>query len=120
MTTLTQGIQTGEFLLSEANGMLSREKVTVTIAGAVALPSGTVLGKITATGKYVAWATGLGDTVGGVASAVLYNPLPGTNGDIKATVFARDCEVIGTMLNAGVALSADGIADLLAVGIIVR
>ncbi len=120
MTTLTQGMQTAEFLLSESNGMRSRESVTVTIAGAVALPSGTVLGKITATGKYVAWATGLGDTVGGVASAVLYNPLPGVNGDIKATVLARDCEVIGIRLNNAVALSADGIADLLTFGIIVR
>jgi hypothetical protein len=51
MTVLTQGNQTGEFLLSEADGQLSRENVTVTVAGAVALPSGTVLGKITATGK---------------------------------------------------------------------
>jgi hypothetical protein len=120
MTTLTQGMQTGEFLLSEADGMRSREQVTVTIAGAVALPSGTLLGKITATGKFVAWATGLGDTVGGVASAVLYNPLPGVNGDIKATVFARDCEVIGNRLNGGVAVTSDGIADLLDAGIIVR
>lgn len=120
MTTITQGMLTLEFLLSEASGMRSREQVTVTVAGAVALPSGTVLGKITATGKYVAWATGLGDTVGGVASAVLINALPGVNGDYKGAVIARDAEVIGNRLNGGVALSGDGIADLLAVGVIVR
>ena len=53
MTVLTQGMQPLEFLISEANSSRSRDQATVTIAGAVALPSGTVLGKITATGKYV-------------------------------------------------------------------
>jgi hypothetical protein len=120
MTTFNQGMQTGEFLLSEAEGMLSRDQVTVTIAGSVALPSGTVLGKITASGKYVAWATGLGDTVGGVGSVVLYTPLPGVNGDVKATVISRSAEVIGSRLNNAVTVTSDGIADLLASGIIVR
>lgn len=120
MTILTQGMQTGEFLLSEAEGMYSREQVTVTIAGAVALPSGTVLGKITGTGKYVAYNNALGAGLGDSASAILYNPLPGVNGDIKATVFVRVCEVIGSRLNNGVSLDAPGMADLAAIGIVVR
>lgn len=119
MTTFTQGIQTGEFLLSEADGTRSREQVTVTIAGAVALPSGQVLGKITVSGKYVAHNTGAADGSQN-AAAVLYNPLPGVNGDVKATVFIRDCEVIGNRLNGGTAPAAPAIAALTALGIIVR
>jgi len=46
-TVLTQGIQTAEWLISEAKGSRSRDAGTVTVAGAVALPSGTVLGKVT-------------------------------------------------------------------------
>lgn len=119
MTILTQGIQTGEFLLSEGEGMRSRDQITVTIAGAVALPSGTVLGKITATGKYLAHNVGNADG-SQVAAAVLYNPLPGVNGDYKATGYMRTCEVIGNRLNGGTTPSAAVIAALLALGIVVR
>ncbi len=119
MTTLTQGIQTGEFLLSEGNGMISREMKTVTIAGGVALPSGQVLGKITATGKYIAHDTGLSNGAQN-AAAVLYTPLAATNGDYNATVFVRDCEVIGNRLNGGTAPIAATITALAALGIVVR
>lgn len=120
MSTLTQGYQTGEYLLSEANGMRSREAVTVTVAGAVELPSGTVLGKITATGKYVKHDNAGTDDGRRTAVAVLYNPLPGTNGDYKATVHLRDCEVIGSVLNAGAGVDAEAKTELAAVGVIVR
>jgi hypothetical protein len=120
MTTLTQGIQPGEYLLSEASGMRSRDKVTVTVAGAVALPSGTVLGKITATGKFVKYDEAGTDDGRRVAAAVLWNELEGVNGDYQCAVHIRDCEVIGNRLNGGSNVDANGKADLLAVGIIVR
>lgn len=119
MTVLTQGIQPYEFLLSEANGMRSRGQATVTVAGAVALPSGTVLGRVTATGKLIKYSDGASDG-SQAAVAVLGTPLAGVNGDYKATVFERDCEVIGKYLNGGVALDANGIADLKALGVLVR
>lgn len=119
MTVLTQGIQPLEFLLSEADGMRSREQVTVTVAGGVALPSGTVLGKITATGKYIKYSDGASDG-SQAAAAVLGTALPGTNGDYKCLVFVRDCEVIGAMLNGGSNVDANGKADLTALGVIVR
>lgn len=119
MTTLTQGIQTGEFLLSEADGMRAREQVTATVAGAVALQSGQVMGKITAGGKYVAHNTGAADG-SQVAAGVLYTPLPGVNGDYKATVFVRDCEVIGNRLNGGTTPIPATITALAALGVIVR
>lgn len=119
MTILTQGMQTGEFLLSEADGMRSREQVTVTIVGAVALPSGTVVGKITATGKYLQHLVGAVDGSQN-AAGVLYNPLPGVNGDVKATIFARDCEVITSRLNNGVAPIGATLTALAALGVIAR
>lgn len=119
MTVLTQGIQQGEWLLSEAEGLYSRDQFTVTVAGAVALPSGTVLGKITATGKLIKYSDAAVDG-SQVAMAILWNPLPGVNGDYKATAFVRATEAIGSMLNGGVTLDANGLADLKAIGIIVR
>lgn len=119
MTVLTQGIESYEFLLSEATGMRSRGQATVTIAGAVALPSGTVVGRITATGKLIKYADGAADG-SQAAVGVLGTPLPGVNGDYKATIIERDAEVIGKYLNGGVALDANGIADLKLLGIIVR
>lgn len=212
MTVLTQGIQTGEWLLSYAPGERSKSLATVTIAGSVALPSGTVLGRvltgtaaaaakagntgngtmgaITVTGSAKAGAykltvqepasnagsfvvedpDGLIVSTGNVAAAysagglaftladgstdfvsgdqftitvtataikhvkydnagsngaetavaVLWNALPGTNGDHPATVFDCDCEVVNAMLNGGDGLDAPGKADLLKVGIKVR
>lgn len=119
MTVLTQGIESYEFLLSEATGTRSRAQVTVTIAGATALPSGTVLGKITASGKYIKYLDGASDG-SQTAVAVLGTPLAGVDGDYKATVFERDCEVIGKYLNGGSNVDAAGLADLKSLGVIVR
>lgn len=119
MTTLTQGYNVGEWLLSEAEGQRSRDAATVTIAGAVALPSGTVLGKVTATSKLVKYNDAAVDG-SQAAVAILLTPLPGVNGDYKATVFNTDAEVIGAMLNGGTGVDANGKADLLALGIKVR
>ena len=52
MTVLTETIHVGEFLLSEDNSTRCRENVTVTVSGATTWLSGTVLGKITASGKF--------------------------------------------------------------------
>ena len=51
MTTFTESYRASEIILSEANGTLSRESVTI-VSGTAAFPAGTVLGKITASGKY--------------------------------------------------------------------
>src|SRR5574337_1820543 len=83
MTTLTQGIRTGEWLISEAEGSRSRDVKTVTIAGSVALASGQVLGKITATGKFVKYNSGGADG-SQTPAGILLNALPGVNGDYSA------------------------------------
>ena len=119
MPVLTQGVQTGEWLLSEADGEFSRDKATVTVAGGIALPSGTVLGKVTASGKLVKYADANSDG-SQVAMAILWNALPGVNGDYPATVFTRATEAHGAMLNGGTGVDAPGTADLKAIGVIVR
>lgn len=116
---LTQGVQTGEWLLSEADGQRSRSKATVTISGAVALPSGTTLGRVTASGKLIKYSNAASDGSQQVV-AILLNALPGVNGDYQAAVVDVDAEVMGAMLNGRTGVDAAGIADLLALGIKVR
>lgn len=118
MTALTEGRHAGEFILSEANGNRSREEVT--IVSGEDLAAGTVLGKITASGKYAAYDNGASDGTQ-AAAGVLLDACDATAGDAQATMIARDAEVNGEML--GFLTSADesaAITDLLALGIVVR
>jgi hypothetical protein len=117
MTVLTETNHVGEFLLSEDNSTRCRENVTVTVSGSTNWLSGTVLGKIAATGKYVKYDEAGTDDGRRVAAGVLYNELLPVAGDIKATVIVRDAEVISAKLTG---IDANGIADLKALGIIVR
>ena len=117
MTVLTETNHVGEFLLSEDNSTRCREEVTVTVSGATNWLSGTVLGKITGTGKYVKYDEGGTDDGRRVAAAVLYNELLPVAGDIQATIVARDAEVIEAKLTG---IDANGIVDLATKGIIVR
>lgn len=78
MTVLTEGKHTGEFLLSEGNGYISREAIIIAAAAGAMVP-GQVLGKITvgaATAAAVAGNTGNGTmgavTLGAGAKAGVY------------------------------------------------
>lgn len=117
MTVLTEGRHVGEFLVSEAEGTLSREEVTVTQAGSP-IVSGTVLGKITASGKYVPYSNAASDGTE-AAAAILYTNLPGTgSGDHKkCVVIVRNAEVFGSALTG---LDSAATADLKALNVIVR
>jgi hypothetical protein len=115
MTTLTEGKHAAEFLLSEASGERSREQVVLS-STAAALVAGTVLGKVTASGEYVAYATGASDG-SETAVAILFDNAADLAADQKVLVIARDAEVIEAELTS---LDAAGKAELAAVGIIVR
>lgn len=85
---LTEGIHTAEFLLSEANGSLSRTTGTVTVAATTTLAPGTVLE--IAAGKYVVLATSTN------AAAVLYSELANATGapvDMTGVVVDRFAEI---------------------------
>ncbi len=115
MTNLVEGRHTGEYLVSEADGTLSREEVTVTQAG-TALVSGTVMSKLTATGKYVPY-DDVGTDGSEVAAGVLYTSCVSATGDRKAVVHVRNCEVFGAALTGS---NAGAVADLKALNVIVR
>jgi hypothetical protein len=116
MPTITSSTtRPAEFVLSEASGQRSRENIIVTQTG-VALKSGTVISRLTADGKYVPY-DNVGTDGSEVAAGILYSPLNAATGDVKAVAFVRDCEVIRAAL---VGINTDAIADLKAVGVIVR
>jgi len=126
MAILTEGTRKAEFIVSEANDWRSRDAVTVTVPANTTFASGTILGKLTASGKFVRHNAAL-DTGAEDESGILFEPLVNATGsavDYDATNVARDAEVNGSDLTyeAG----ADGAqvitsnAALAALGIIVR
>jgi hypothetical protein len=117
MTTLTEAIHQGEFLLSEGNGEISREAVTVAQGTGIML-SGTLLGRVTATSKLAAYNNAASDGTQ-TAVGILWNELPprASAGDARATMIARDAEVSAARLTG---LDTPGRADLALIGIIVR
>lgn len=115
MAVLTEGKHTGEFLVSEAPGTISRETVTVTVGAATELEPGAVLGKITATGKYVPYDDGAADG-SEVAAGILYAAAENAGGaplDVRATIIDALAEVRAADLvwQAGVD-EAGGLVDL--------
>lgn len=113
---LTEQKRAGEFLIAEGNGSISREKVVVASGSGVLVP-GTVMGKVTATGKYKAYDNADATTGLGTAAAVLYNEVDATAADVEAVVIVRHAEVDEALLTG---INADGKADLAALQIIVR
>jgi len=110
----TEGAHAGEFLLSEGNGRISRE--TITLVSGQDLSAGTVIGKITASGKYTAYADGNVDG-SEVAAMILYANVDATSGDKEAVAISRYAEVSVVSLTGS---DANGLADLLALGIVAR
>lgn len=120
MTTKTETNHDAEFLLgSEEN--ISLEKVTL-ITGQNLL-AGTVLGKITASGKYTQHSTGAADGSQS-ALAILRSDCDATSIDKPCVVVARLAEVTDTKLIYMTGITAPNktaaIAALLAQNIIVR
>lgn len=94
MSELLQTRGAGFHMISEANGALSRDKITID-TGVLAVS--TVLGKITATGKYVQ--VNLAAVDGSeVAAAVLFDKVDATAADVFAAAHTRLCEVSGAEL----------------------
>ncbi len=123
MPVLNETRHAGEFVLSEANGQRSRDAGTIA-AGQGKLPPGTVLGKITASGKFARTTMAAADGSQN-AVAVLFNEIDATAADVSTTLMARDCEVNGSMLTYGADVDqpaeiAAKNAGLAAQGIIVR
>lgn len=123
MTVYTEGRHPGEFLMTEANGQRSRENITIA-SGAGIIAPGTVLGKITASGKYVASAVGATDGSQTAVAVSLYG-CDATSADVGIAAIVRDAEVKASILtyHADRDQAAEKTAantNLAAVGILVR
>ena len=94
MTVLTMAPTLGDLLKYELNGNFSRETVTLKAGTAYAL--GSVLGKITASGKYrlSPAAEVVGDEGADIASAVLLGAVDATGGDKIGLVAARGPTIV--------------------------
>jgi hypothetical protein len=123
MAPLTEGKTPGDFMLFEENSFYSRDEVT--IASGADLEPGTVLGQITASGKYIACDHAAVDG-SEVAKAVLYTPAAAATADVtNAVVIARHVRVrrFGLTFDANftTATQRDGaVAELKAVGILAK
>lgn len=113
MNIKTEAQHAAAFLLSEGNGQISREAITV--AAGAALPSGQVLG-IDANGKYVAYDDAAVDT-SNIAAGILYAPLAASAEDRFAVGIVRLAEVAAAGLTG---LDVAGAADLKSRNIIAR
>jgi hypothetical protein len=91
MTTYTESQHNYEALLSEGDGSISREVVTVK-SGAGNLAAGTVLGKVTSGGKYEGYDDGKSNGAE-TAVAVLMQAVDASSADVSATVIVRLAEV---------------------------
>lgn len=99
LETKTEGARNLAFVLSEGNGKISRDVVTIA-SGAGKLEAGTVLGRITASENYVASpeAEIVGKEGAETAMAVLAYRVDATSEDVEAVVIARHAEVKEPML----------------------
>jgi hypothetical protein len=96
MTVLVETRHPGEFILSEANGQRSREAITIAL-GAGIIAAGTVLGKVTASGKYIASAVGASDGSQVPAAIAIYSA-DASSADVSVSAIVRDAEVNGKCL----------------------
>lgn len=90
----TEGVHSAEFLLSDEETQ-SRDKVTL-ITGQN-LAAGTVLGKITASGKYTLHDNAAADGSQN-AAAILYDATDATSADMPCVVISRLAEVADAKL----------------------
>lgn len=124
---LTEGKNTGEFILAEPEELISRETVTVTVAAATKLSPGRVLAQLSATGKYVDY-DNAGSDGSEEAAGILYTELDNSAGvspaDFTAVIVARLAAVRKADLswNSGVdgAGKTAAYADLAALQIMAR
>lgn len=99
MDTKTEGPRTLAFVLSEGNGKISRDVVTIA-SGSGKLEPGTILGIITASKKYTFSPNASVEGLEGAetAKAVLAYGVDATSADVEAVIIGRHAEVKEPML----------------------
>lgn len=115
MTTLIEGVRNGEFVLMEGNGTYSRTQVTIAAAQGD-MPSGTLVGKVTADGTYAKYSNSANDG-SQTCVGILYTGLKNSASRQAAVIINRQAEVVQSLL---IGFDAAAEADLLALGIVPR
>ena len=123
MPVKTDHLGTGAFIKSEGPGQISRESIVIA-SGAGALLAGTVLGKVTASGKYLPHAPAAADGTQ-TAAAVLLADADATTADAKAVGIVRLAEVWKDRLVWGAAVTTaqhrtDALTELASTDVIGR
>ncbi|CAO4171010.1 head decoration protein [Methylorubrum extorquens] len=123
MALLETAIVASDWLKDEADAYASRDTAIIN-SGAGKLASGTVLAKLTATGKYVP-AAAAGSDGSQTAAAILVFPVDATGADAKAVIVSRRATVSHAGLIYGATINdatkrAAANGQLAATGIIVR
>lgn len=123
MSVLDEGKYPGEFLLAEMPGTISRDDVTVTVPADTTLNPGTVLGQVSATGKYVPFDDAASDgreDAAGVLFGKLVNDTVAPV-DETAAIVNWSAEVRSADLEWEVGVDeSKGLADLAALGVKAR
>ena len=105
-TLISEGRYASDWLKREADSHFSREEVVI-VSGAGIVQTGTVVGKITATGKYkpvtVAAEDGSEDPAG-----ILLETVDATSADKTAVIIARDAIVVHQGLKYGADVDSSG------------
>lgn len=120
MAVLTEALGPGSCIIQEGDHYYSRDVGVVNAGAGVTLPANTVLGRITATGKYVVWNPANADGSQTVAGVLIYPVI----GEQEATILRRHAQVKSLALNwftgATSGNKTTGIAGLATLGIIAR
>jgi Bacteriophage lambda head decoration protein D len=90
MAELSEGRYAGEFIVSEGNGSISRE--TITVISGETLEAGAFVGKVTASGKYKALDPAAVDG-SEAAAGILYDRVDASAADTEGVVIIRLAEV---------------------------
>lgn len=117
MTILTESARALAWLRSEAPGSRSRSVGTLTVTGGLGHASGTLLGRITASGKLVVYNNAASDGSQAVVGILMDDLVRRPNGDVQVVMVDTDAEVEAALL---IGLDAAGRADLALLGFKLR
>lgn len=116
MAILTEGLHRAEFLLSEGDDPIIYEEVTFAAVASTPLKPGTVVGIVTASGNYKAYASGASDGSQNAVGVTL-DWVPVNASTQKGVIVTRLAEVNGSLLTG---LDATSKAALAARNVIAR
>lgn len=126
MAILTEDRFSGaaHYIVSEAAGMYRSREQVVIASGSGVLKPGTVLGKVTSSGKYAPHNPALSNGTE-TAVAILWEGCDATSKDVRRTATVRDTEVHADVLVWGLGVTTDqhktdALAELASAGIIAR